>query len=141
MPNVVIIKGSPRYDEANADAAITPGHLVERTATGIKVHATADGAAGALFALTDPSNSESWDTAYAANERAAFGAFKRGDQVNAILAASQTAVVSSPLGSNGDGTLKVITVGATTLEGALVARAREAVTTTGAVARIIVEVA
>lgn len=144
MPRVIIIKGSPRYDEANAEGAITPGHLLVRTsATQVGVHATADGPAEALFALTDPSLSKDWDEAYANGERVAFAACKRGDQINAILAASQTAVIDppSPLVSNGDGTLKVATVGTSTLEGAVVAYARQAITTTGAVARIIVEVA
>lgn len=140
MSNVIIIKGSPRYDEANADAAITPGHLIERTATGVRVHPTADGPANALFALSDPSNSKDWDAAYTTGERVAFAACKRGDQVRAILTTSQTITVGDTLGSTGNGTLKEITVGAGTLEGALVARALEAVTTTGAVARIKVEV-
>lgn len=144
MTNVIIIKGSPRYDEANAGGAITPGHLIVRSsALLVVVHATADGAAQKQFALSDPSNSKAWDAAYVTGERVAFGSFKQGDQVNAILADSQTTVLNppSPLVSNGDGTLKVGTVGAGTLEGAVVAYAREIVVTSGAVARIKVEVA
>jgi hypothetical protein len=145
MPNVVIIKGSPRYDEANADGAITPGHLVRRTsATQVGVHATADGVAEAQFALSDPSLSKSWDTAYASGERVAFAACKRGDQINALLATANNAVLNppSPLVSNGDGTLKVASVGAGTLEGAVVAYARQALNnTSGSPQRLIVEVA
>lgn len=143
MPNVIIIKGSPRYDELNASGAITPGHLVKRTsATQVAVHATADGPAEALFAKEDPSLSKDWDEAYADGERCAFIACKKGDQVNALLATANNAAIGSPLGSNGDGTLKVITVGAGTLEGGLVAYARAALNnTSGSAQRLIVEVA
>lgn len=145
MPNVIIIKGAPRYDEANADGAITPGHLVVRTsATEVGVHATADGIAQKQFALSDPSLTKAWDAAYVSGERVAFGSFKQGDQVQALLATANNAVLDppSPLGSNGDGTLKVITVGAGTLEGALVGYARQALNnTSGSPQRLIVEVA
>ena len=138
--NVIVIKGPVTYDEANADAAITPGHLIERTATGVKVHATADGEAAKFFAGSDPSNSESWDTAYATGERVSIIKAQPGAQINAILADSNVAVVDSPLVSNGNGQVKVATVGAGTLADAIVGRALEAVTTSGAVSRIKIEV-
>lgn len=145
MATVVIIKGSPRYDEANAGGAITPGHLVVRSSASlVVVHATADGAAEKLFALSDPSNSKAWDAAYVTGERVAFAACKQGDQINALLATGNNAVMNppSPLVSAGDGTLKVASVGAGTLEEAVVGYAREVLNnTSGSPQRLKVEVA
>jgi hypothetical protein len=143
MANVIIIKGSPAYDEANAGGAITPGMLITRSsATAVVAHATADGLAPPLFALSDPSNSKAWDAAYTSGERVAFGRFKKGDQVNALLATGNNAAINSPLVSDGAGALKVATLGAGTLEGAVVAYAKAALNnTSGSNQRLAVEVA
>lgn len=143
MATVVIIKGSPRYDEANAGGAIVPGMLLARSsATTVIAHATADGGAAALFALSDPSNSKAWDAAYVTGERVAFVSCKRGDQINALLATGNNAVIGSPLVSDGAGALKVATLGAGTLEGAVVAYAKAALNnTSGSNQRLAVEVA
>lgn len=143
MANVIIIKGSPRYDEANAGGAITPGMLLARSsATAVVAHATADGGALPIFALSDPSNSKAWDAAYTSGERVAFAVCKTGDQINALLATGNNAAIGSPLSSDGAGALKVITPGAGILADAVVAYAKAALNnTSGSNQRLVVEVA
>ncbi len=132
--------------EASADAAITPGHLCELTATGIKVHATADGGHPALFALedpfTDPSSTKAVDTAYAQYDRVRYMYAQPGQLIYALLATSNNAALNSPLSSNGDGTFKVITPGASILADAVVAYAAEAYNnTSGSAKRLLVRIA
>jgi hypothetical protein len=121
-----------------AGSAVLPGHLVELTAAGeLQEHSTADGAQGKLFALTNLATAGTIADAYGVGETARYGAFKSGQEVYAVLAASQTATPATALVSNGDGTLKLnAAVAGATEEGAIVGYPIESVTTTGATARI-----
>lgn len=104
----ITVKGTPIRKERTANAAITPGHLVEVMSTGnLRVHATAGGIAQRAFALEDDLKGSEIGTAYTALNRAQYGVFRSGDEVNAILANGETAVIGSPLESAGDGTLRV----------------------------------
>jgi hypothetical protein len=97
--------------EATANAAITPGHLVELMSTGkLRVHATAGGSAQRAFALEDELQGRPITTAYTAANKAQYGIFRAGDVVNAILYNGETAIIGSFLESQGDGTLRVVDV-------------------------------
>jgi len=143
----IALQGAAVRGEALADAALTPGHLLEiNTDEEVLKHATADGAhLGPLVALesptADPSASAAIDTAYAAGDTVYYAVGQPGDVYYMSLAANQTAVKGiSPLVSNGDGTLKVAVIGAGTLEGALVGVPAVDKTTAGAVGRVLVRI-
>jgi len=94
-------------EEYTADAAITPGHLLELTTTGVKVHATAGGnVKGHLFALEDELQGNGIATAYAVSAKTQVWVAQRGEQVYALLANGETATIGMQLESAGDGTLQ-----------------------------------
>lgn len=136
--HTIILKDPEKvtYDEAVAAGTITPGDLVEKDTNGKVVrHATADGATIPMFALE-----EGWstgagaaiDTDYASLDTVQLGVCARGVVVNAWVAAAASAIViDDPLGSDGAGGLKKITVGAGTLEGALIGYADVALDNSG----------
>ena len=131
--------------EALADEALTPGHLVRFDADEeLEKHGTADGVlVGKLVVLENPTpdtytypTTAAIDIPYAANDTCYYAEGVPGDIFNMILASSVTAVKGiSQLVSNGDGTLKVATVGAGTLAGAVVGVADQDVTSGTATAR------
>ena len=111
-------QGQPFVEEALAAAAsaIKPGHMVEELAAGtVQEHSTAADNAQRLFALPDTTVGGTIDDAYAVASIVRYGSFSRGQKVNALLAASATAVViGSPLESAGDGTVRIQTTDAAT---------------------------
>lgn len=124
---------------------VKPGHLLAISSGNVVIHATADGSAQKLFAVESPTvdsaSAANIDTLYASGDTAYTWQPMPGDVVYAILADAQTAVAGvSLLVSNGDGTLKIATLGAGTLESAVVGVPHESVTTSGAVARIPVRI-
>lgn len=102
----ITVKGDPIRKEYLCDAALTPGHLCERTSTGAKVHATAAGPAARMFALEDENLGGEIETAYTINNRGLFGVFRAGDEVNALIANGEDIAIGDELISAGDGTLK-----------------------------------
>lgn len=118
-------------EEYTANAAITPGHLVELMTTDkVRVHATADGVALAMFAVEDELRGKKITEAYAAADPVQVWIPGRGDMVYALLANGQNAAIGNFLASNGDGTLKVIDEFASAAEDlplSIVAQAVEAV--------------
>lgn len=135
------VKGEPIDSEAltASGSAILPGHLVEITAAGeVQEHSTANGNQQLLFANTNLPVAGTIDDAYPVGDTARYSAFSAGQEVNAILTTSQTATPATALASAGDGTLQIITIDATTVDGAVVGYPTESVTTTGATARIAV---
>jgi len=111
MANTITIKGDPVREEYTAAAAITPGHLCEITSAGtIQAHSTAGGFAEKLFAIEDELQGKEITEAYDAttNKQVLCGIFRPGDQVYALLANGETAVIGSKLESQGDGTLRVV---------------------------------
>jgi len=95
-------------EEMVANAAITPGMLVEEMSTGkARVHANAGQPALPMFALEDELQGNGIDDAYAADDQVQLWIPQRGEQVYALLADGETAVIGSLLESNGDGYLKV----------------------------------
>lgn len=96
--------------EAPASGAITPGHLLERTTTSLKVHATSGGAAQRIFALENIPNSGTVDDAYANADTVRAGIFREGDHVYALVAIGTAAIaLNAALESAGDGTVKTQT--------------------------------
>lgn len=96
--------------EFDANAAITPGNLVELLPTNkVRKHATASGDAFPLFALEDELQGNGIDDNYAANDKVQVWFATPGEEVYAILSDGETASIGSFLESNGDGTLKVYT--------------------------------
>lgn len=110
--NAVIGKqyGEMNVEEKNAAAAITPGHLIERTsADTYQVHSTAGGIAFPMFALIDALQGKSISEAYAVGDPVRGWIPRRGDIVNALLADGQSVNPSTFLESAGDGTLRAHT--------------------------------
>ena len=103
------VVGDPRRMERTAAAAITPGMLCEITsADKFQAHSTAGGSAYSLFALEDENRGKEIGDAYAADNVCLAAMFGPGDEVYALLANGETAVIGSKLESNGDGYLRVV---------------------------------
>ena len=144
-PNIVLLQvnGAERpVFEKIAASTITPGDLVEVDSTGkLAAIASAGKVNGRLIALENPFASDPTLAAlaqnYSAGDTVRYIYAQRGDLVNARVAASQTVVIGSQLiSTTTGGCLGITTVDATTLEGALVAIAEVAVTTTGSTGRV-----
>lgn len=107
-PSTILLKGNDViYGEEVADAAITPGHLCERTATGVKVHATAGGDATRLFARENALVGNGITTAYASADNVYLMDVPPGSVVYGLVAAAASAIVKNdPLESAGDGTVR-----------------------------------
>lgn len=138
--STIVLKGDAARTRIQRDAiaAITPGELLEELPAGFQAHGTANGAIlPPIFAVENEIAGDGIGVDYPINSAVQAWVPRRGDEVLARLADSQVAVIGSLLVSNGDGTLKVLAaVLATTLEGEVVGRSTEAVTTSGAVLNI-----
>ncbi|RIK41614.1 MAG: hypothetical protein DCC55_11395 [Chloroflexi bacterium] len=149
-PNIIFLESNgalpPAIHERPAGATVTPGDLLTLASTGkVSPLASAGGVNARIFALENPyapdPMQKSLGQTYATDDYVRFVFARPGDLVYARLAASQTVVVGDVLiASATGGCLAKATVDATTLEGAIVAIAEEAVTTTGSVGRIKVRV-
>ena len=107
----IVLKGDPLQKELKADAAITPGMLLERTTTGIKKHATAGGdVRPTLFAIENSLEGQEIGTDFAAADMCQFVAARPGDEIFALLADDETITVGERLESHGDGMLKAYAV-------------------------------
>lgn len=103
----IILRGTGIAKEAIANAAITPGYLVEVMSTGnLRKHATAGGNAAKAFARENEVIGKGIDTDYAALDTALYIVAQPGAEVFALVPASAAAIVIGDfLQSNGDGTL------------------------------------
>jgi len=109
---ILIINHSNSFFEADAAAAITPGHLVELDSSGdVQPHSTAKGNAAKQFAIEDALQGNGITDAYSADDVVRVWTPQPGDVVNALLSDGETAVIGTFLESNGDGTLQVYTDG------------------------------
>jgi len=91
--------------EEKADAAITPGHLLERTATGVKVHAAAGAKAQRIFAVEDENQGKEIDDAYTTAARCFFKTFRPGDLVLARIKNGENIAIGDWLTSGAAGVL------------------------------------
>lgn len=138
MPKTISLKGDGILKERKANAAITPGHLVELMTTGnIRVHSTAGGQAQKAFALEQDLIGRGPTDAYQANESVRYAVFPPGAEVWALLVTGESCSVGDFLESAGNGTLQVAS---TPVEGSNVAIALEAITGAGAPIRVKVEI-
>lgn len=132
---IKIKKYADIIEELVANAAITPGMLVEIMSTGkVRAHATSAGNAVPMFALEDELQGKDIDEAYAAADQVQCWIPGRGDMVYALLADGENVAIGDFLTSNGDGYLKKFIGGASTLEDyplEIVAQAREAIDRSG----------
>ncbi len=111
----ITLKGNAQVirKEAIADAIITPGMLLELTATGVKKHAGAGLNAQKMFAVENEVVGGNIDADYAANDTCLFGIFPPGSEVWAIAGAAGvtalTYVESDGLGRLDDATADAAT--------------------------------
>jgi hypothetical protein len=95
------------FNEYVANAALTPGHLVEVMSTGlVRKHASAGQNVLPTFAIEDALQGKGIDTAFAAGDQVRCWTPTRGDEVYAILADTEVVVVGDFLESDGLGCLK-----------------------------------
>jgi len=106
--------GEGKHEEGRANAAITPGHLVQLMSTGKwRANASSAVACQKAFALEDALQGRTIDTAYAENELVAIGIQGPGDVVLAWADSGENIVVGDLLESAGNGNLqKYTTAGA-----------------------------
>lgn len=108
--NTIILAGNIAQEEREAAAALSPGHVLEKTsANKYQKHTTEGGFAAPLVALEDALQGKTVADAYSAADRVTAGYFKPGDMGQLILKAGETAVIGSNLVSGGDGTVVVDT--------------------------------
>jgi hypothetical protein len=138
MPKTISLKGDHILKERKANAAITPGELVELMSTGnIRRHATIGGQAQKAFALEQDLIGRGIGDDYAANESVRYGVFSPGCEVYAWLITGESCSVGDFLESGGNGKLQVAS---TPIEGSNVGIALEAITGGGAPLRVKIEV-
>lgn len=98
------------FEEYEANAAISPGMLVEIMSTGkVRAHATEGGNAIPMFALENYPEGKGITEAYAAAEKVQCWIPVRGDEVYALLEDEQNVAIGDLLESNGAGYLQKIT--------------------------------
>lgn len=122
-------------EEMVANAAITPGMLVEEMSTGkVRVHTNVGQNAIPMFALEDELQGNGIDDDYAADDVVQVWVAQRGEQVYALLANGESVAIGDFLESNGDGYLKKWTAdsaGVVEYPQSIVAQALEALDLTG----------
>lgn len=106
----IVLKGAGILKELIAAAAITPGHLVERTSSNtLRVHATAGAQTLAAFAVNNEVVGDSINDAYAASDTAHYEVLPPGCEVYAFLDIGENVAAGASLVSSGDGSLKAAT--------------------------------
>lgn len=96
--------------EAPANAAITPGYLIELMSTGkVRKHAVAEGSAERMFALENDLQGKSIGTDYAEDDVVQIAIFRPGDEVQAWLKDGENVVIGDKLESDGAGQLQKVT--------------------------------
>lgn len=112
-PKTIQLKGGGQRKERPANAAITPGMLLEvindSSTAKVDVHGVVGGNAVPMFALEYDVIGRGIDTAYAADEDCMHLYPDRGSEIYGLLEFGETedaVVVGDPLESAGDGTLR-----------------------------------
>ena len=127
-PKTIDLFGTGIQNEALCtDAAVTPGMLITRTATGVRPHNVAGGAASPAFAVENDLIGGDIADAYAIGGNVIFRTFAAGSAVYALAHAGGAAIAANALlKSGGDGTLELAGD-----DEVVVARALEAVDNSG----------
>ncbi len=113
--NTITLKGNAhviRKEGIVITAAITPGMLIERQATGIARHATAANNAARAFAVENEVVGDGIDDDYAVADTCLFGIFPPGSEVFAFCAGA--IAIGEFVESNGAGAVRTITARAAT---------------------------
>lgn len=119
---VIALLGQPLIDEdLAATGAITPGHLVDFSGTGVAKHASAGGIAARTFALERDELGNDIDVAYAIGDTVKVGSFHQGQRVYTFIASGENIAKGNFLESDGAGRLRIYS------SGVRLARALEAV--------------
>lgn len=151
--NTIVIRSNnpdnmvQRVREAKAAGSVTPGMLCELTTSGtIQGHSTEGGVAkGRLVALenefSDHGTGKAIDHAYATGETVRYIHAQSGDQLYMTVEDGATIAIGDALESNGAGLLQEETPGTSTLADGIVGYAANAVTTSGATSRLLVDIA
>jgi len=128
-------KYSDIIEEYEAEAASTPGMLIEMTSSGtVQAHSNAGQTAEKIFALENELEGKGIDDAYAEEDQVQCWVAGRGDQVNAILAGGEDVDIGDKLESNGSGYLQKVvaeSAGGITYPGSVVCVALEALDLSG----------
>ncbi len=120
--------------EALADAAISPGDLVEISATGVDVNGTLDEVTPEVaVAINSVGDAGDVNRDYVMGETANFAYPQKGELVNFRIGENLAITKGQKLASAGDGTLLVATVA-----GSAIVKAQEAVTTGGGEEKFII---
>ncbi len=107
FPKRIVLIGRGRSEEFYADGAITPGQLLKINSAGNTiVHATAGGAAEAMFAVEDALQARTLDDAYAVGDRVSTHIADRGDVIYGWLADNEHVVAGDFLASAGNGDVR-----------------------------------
>lgn len=127
--NVIALMGSLPVinEEESALEALTPGHLVELTSTGVQKNTDDAANVAPAFVLERDELNGGIDTAYAIGDKVKVGTFRPGDRVYAFLASGQNVAKGAYLTGNTAGLLTATGVAA----GVRLARALEAKDTSG----------
>lgn len=104
-PETILLRGEPNRKERDAGGTIIPGHLLQLDADGdVVVHPTAEGVIGPRwFAVENDIAGDDIDDAYASGEVCQIQSARPGEEINAILAVSQTIGIGDLLISAGNG--------------------------------------
>jgi hypothetical protein len=103
---IIIKKYVDHIEEFVANAAITPGMLVELMSTNkVRAHATSGGGVLPMFALEDALQGKGIDDDYAATDPVQVWVPVPGEIVYALIADGQTIAIGDFLESNGAGRL------------------------------------
>ncbi len=143
-PETILLKGDPTRKERDAGGTITPGHLLQLDADNdVVVHDTAGGLIGSRwFAVENDIAGDDITDTYASGEVCQIHSAKPGDEINAILAVSQTITIGDWLVSAGNGQVQESDgESAALVVGSFIGMALEAVTSDSATTpRIKIEV-
>lgn len=126
----IFAKGGGQYKEADANEAITPGHLIQINSSGKAIKQTAALSTKAV-AIEATFIGKGRDDAYAANDRVLYRIAEEGDEVYGLVKAGAAAVAYGDLlkaDTSAPGCLITIT---TTEQALAVAKAQAAVDNSG----------
>jgi len=152
MPKTIVLRGDPVRKEREAAGTIKPGQLITLNSDGkVEVHGDDGGNAYPSFAVEQDFLGQNIDNEYSENDNTLYVTAYSGVEIYAMLDDSEDVDPGDLLQSAGNGNLKEYSAQAAASDGTLdsneeikvgrpVARALEAVTTTGDAKRIRVEV-
>jgi hypothetical protein len=105
-PKTIILKGSGIAKEGIAVDSITPGMLLEISASGVATHNSSSAARGAFRVAREMEIvGGSIDDVYEAGDTVCYSVMQPGSEVYALLAAGQSVAIGDQLMSNAAGAL------------------------------------